>query len=215
MTQRLLVEGKDYYVLAELCKASALPLPKGYDEKNFKDFIVGGKSCEELLSILPAQLKSPGLTNLGIVLDANEVGPQGRFTAIMAILQKHFGSITSPNFGENGLVASFDNIIIGLWCMPDNIGHGYLEHFLEKLIPFDDIMLIEARNTINRLKEEGKWAISDINTQKALIHTYLAWQKEPGKPFGTAIKAGYLDKEQPIAARFLSWMRQTFQLLDD
>ncbi len=43
------------------------------------------------------------------------------------------------------------------------------------------------------------------------MHTWLAWQEEPGKPFGIALKAGYFDHQSPAADHFVDWFMQTFQ----
>ena len=47
---------------------------------------------------------------------------------------------------------------------------------------------------------------------KALIHTWLAWQQNPGRPMGTAIKAGYLQHDAPIALAFVAWLRRLFEI---
>ncbi len=42
------------------------------------------------------------------------------------------------------------------------------------------------------------------------MRTWLAWQEEPGKPFGTAITARYLDADAPPAKALVDWMRRLF-----
>jgi len=51
---------------------------------------------------------------------------------------------------------------------------------------------------------------SDLAKPKAVIHTWLAWQEEPGKPLGTAITAKYLDAGVPEVNDFINWLRQLF-----
>ena len=51
---------------------------------------------------------------------------------------------------------------------------------------------------------------TDLDRPKALIHTWLAWQKEPGKPYGTAITAKFLDPSQPQADILASWLKRLF-----
>jgi AAA15 family ATPase/GTPase len=46
--------------------------------------------------------------------------------------------------------------------------------------------------------------------KKGRIYTYLAWQKEPGKPLGQAITARYLDAAQPKAKEFADWLLLLF-----
>ena len=42
------------------------------------------------------------------------------------------------------------------------------------------------------------------------MHTWLAWQSEPGKPYGQAISAKYLNTDLPMAKTFANWLRRTF-----
>ncbi len=51
---------------------------------------------------------------------------------------------------------------------------------------------------------------SEIHLSKAQIHAYLAWQKEPGKPFGTAITAKYLQADNPHCEKFVEWLKRLF-----
>jgi DNA-binding transcriptional LysR family regulator len=44
----------------------------------------------------------------------------------------------------------------------------------------------------------------------ARMRTWPAWQEEPGKPFGTAITARYLDAHAPPAKALVDWMRRLF-----
>lgn len=43
-----------------------------------------------------------------------------------------------------------------------------------------------------------------------MIHTWLAWQDDPGTPLGQAITKRYLDAEGPHVAAFLSWLTRLF-----
>ena len=47
---------------------------------------------------------------------------------------------------------------------------------------------------------------------KAHVHTWLAWQKEPGKPMGQAITKRYLDANAPHAQQLIVWIRKLFGL---
>lgn len=97
--------------------------------------------------------------------------------------------------------------------MPDSDNNGYLEHFLAKLAPQADELWKHTESTLEQL---GKMAFpnkfSPVRLQKALVNTWLAWQKEPGKRFGDAVKAGYFDAKSPAADAFVDWMTNTFEL---
>ncbi len=49
-----------------------------------------------------------------------------------------------------------------------------------------------------------------VQTAKAKLHTFLAWQEEPGKPIGQAVTAKYLNPNAPQAAEFIQWLRALF-----
>jgi hypothetical protein len=47
---------------------------------------------------------------------------------------------------------------------------------------------------------------------KAFIHTWLAWQKDPGLPMGRAITAKALSADSAIAVSFVNWLNRLFNL---
>ena len=47
---------------------------------------------------------------------------------------------------------------------------------------------------------------------KGALHAWLAWQQDPGMPFGTAIKARILNAEGALADEFFEWLRAVFDL---
>jgi hypothetical protein len=50
-----------------------------------------------------------------------------------------------------------------------------------------------------------------VDRSKAIIHTYLAWQDEPGRPMGPAITKQALQPDTNIARSFTSWLIQLFK----
>jgi hypothetical protein len=52
---------------------------------------------------------------------------------------------------------------------------------------------------------------TEIKSQKAILHSWLAWQETPGLPFGTALRAGYFNKEKETIKPFLNWIEKTFE----
>ena len=47
-------------------------------------------------------------------------------------------------------------------------------------------------------------------TRKAVLHTWLAWQEEPGTPMGQAMTKRYLDPKIHPAPAFEAWLRELF-----
>jgi hypothetical protein len=100
---------------------------------------------------------------------------------------------------------------IGAWLMPNNQTEGMFEDYLLPLIPV--AALIFARETARMARTQGHGSYKEIHESKAVAHTYLAWQDEPGKPLGIAIKAGMFDLDSPRANDFIEWLRNLFQPL--
>ena len=48
------------------------------------------------------------------------------------------------------------------------------------------------------------------NHAKSHLHTWLAWQREPGRPFGTALTAQIFGHDSPETLAFLAWFRRLF-----
>ncbi len=91
--------------------------------------------------------------------------------------------------------------------MPDNQLDGTLEDFLKLLVPEGDVLLPYAGQVLDNLPDTR---FTSPHRPKALMHTWLAWQNEPGKPYGQAINAKYLNTDLPMAKTFANWLRRTF-----
>lgn len=218
--QQLLVEGQDdQHVVWHLCEQHGLPerfevTTPGPEEEQ------GG--IQPLLDDIPVRLRLPTLRTLGIMLDA-DTNAEGRWQIVRDALPEPLRSATPPILVENGWVAEPIDFIgttirIGIWLMPGGgARQGMLEDFALQLIPTDDSLLIKATTILDEvesLEVANAQRYSSTHRSKALIHTWLAWQKNPGRPMGTAIKAGYLRHDAPLALAFVAWLRHLFALND-
>jgi hypothetical protein len=77
---------------------------------------------------------------------------------------------------------------VGVWLMPDNVQDGKLEDFLRTLINEQDGLIEHAETATDKAKTRGA-VFADADRIKAVIHAWLAWQIEPGKPYGLAMKS--------------------------
>ena len=59
---------------------------------------------------------------------------------------------------------------------------------------------------------DDEHVLKPLDEPKAVIHTWLAWQKEPGRPFGTAITARFLDPNVPEVDVLVAWLKRLFFL---
>jgi len=94
--------------------------------------------------------------------------------------------------------------------MPDNQNPGKLEDFLAVLIPPGDRCWPWAEQVTLKAREEYGATFSTLDSIKAQIHTWLAWQEEPGLPFGTAITAATFAHDAMLATLFVRWMTQLY-----
>ena len=211
MRQHLVVEGKDYFFVGELCKIH-FPIPSGFNKGNQKEFLKGGKGFNETLIDFSDVLKTNDLTNVGLIVDADYKGIAGRFQEILNIISKHFDEkIDKIVLHTEGVTFEKDGLKIGIWIMPNNADNGYLEHFIENLIEQDDWVLNEAKDKVDDLLTKEHCRFTEIKKQKAIIYSWLAWQESPGLPFGTAMKAKSLNAHSESAQPFLNWIKNTFE----
>ena len=165
---------------------------------------------EALRERLSSRLK-PGsdLERLGIVVDA-DTDAAARWQSFKGILERA-GYANVPEQPEpEGTVVEHDILPnVGVWIMPDNLQKGRIEDFLSFLVPEDDTLIGRARASLEGIPVEERRFPVHRHT-KALIHTWLAWQKEPGKPLGQAITARYFEAEGPRVAAFLGWLTRVF-----
>lgn len=202
----LLVEGiDDEHVLKHICGNRGIsPL----DEiKNH-----GGK--DELLESIPVRLK--GLNGegdvVGVVIDA-DTNLDARWQSIkhafgeagyqdLPDLPDQNGTIIDPPYGSYLPRA-------GVWIMPDNRMPGILENFLHFLVPLQPNALFDHVNdSVDSIPNDPPFTQCD--KPKAVIHTWLAWQSEPGRPYGTAITARFLDPDVPLVDVLVAWLERLF-----
>lgn len=217
MAQQLIVEGADAHFIASVSMKRNLPAPRGYanKEKFIKEFVVSAGSYDKALVAFREALNRTELTRIGLIVDADEAGGASRWQAIRQILTEEL-----PNFDFSNYALSADGIVIsisatltvGIWIMPDNNGNGYLEHLVAKLAPQQDAIWQQAVATVNSLRQRTDCKFTEIRKQKALVYTWLAWQKEPGKPIGLGVQANYFNANATEADAFVGWIQNVFIL---
>lgn len=196
--RKLLVEGNDdLHVVKSLCMAYAVP-------EVFT--IIDKKGISNLHETLPTELKTSELEVLGILVDA-DTDLVARWQSLRASLTGAGYSVPLQPVPEGTILQENERPTVGIWLMPDNQLPGLLEHFVAELIPGDDPLWPYAQNCVGNIPEQR---FSEVARAKANIHTWLAWQEEPGKPMGTAITARYLDPDSARAQVFVDWLRALF-----
>lgn len=207
----LLVEGNtDLHVVAHLWKSHGLP------ERYFE--ITKCESDKKVLTRLKVLLSAAEEARpkkLGIILDADMQPASDRWNAIKGRLTTEeyssYANYVPPDQLEvDGTILQGEGQYpdIGIWIMPDNLSKGMLEDFLAQLAPEDAMGF--AKGCVTDAKSKGFSSFKDVHRSKAEIHTYLAWQDEPGNPLGISIDAKALDAHLPVAKQFVEFLKKLF-----
>jgi hypothetical protein len=175
--------------------------------------VAGGIST--LQDLVAVQAK--GRHRLGVLLDADLAAG-----AAWSTLRRRLRGIADPPawlppmlaqlpemLPREGLVVENDGRALGVWIMPDNGARGALEDFLVELVPPGDIHWQPARDAVSGAVGRSV-DFAPQHRSKAEIHTWLAWQREPGVPFGRAVRSAYFLHDADGAARFVAWFRRVF-----
>lgn len=203
MKKILLVEGPDdEHVFKNLCGRHGFPL---LDEVRPH----GGYTA--LLDAIPTRLKESDIESLGIVIDA-DTDLASRWAAVSDRLRK--GGYEVPQDPErSGLVLPSPQGTllprVGVWIMPDNNLPGILEDFIRDLVPAGDHLYGYAEQCVAGIDTAEK-LFRDLDLPKVHIHTWLAWQDEPGKPLGQAITRGILDADSAKALEVVAWLKRLY-----
>lgn len=199
----LLVEGKDdAHVFHALFGQRQLPKLSEIREH-------GG--WDQLLEVIPVRLKESDIEALGVVLDA-VTSVAGRWVSVRNRLSAAgYAPPSEPNSQGVVLNPPPDTILprVGIWLMPNNTVPGKLEDFLRYLVPQGSALFAYAETTVDNIPRDLR-LFKPVDQPKALIHTWLAWQSEPGRPLGQSITAGFLKHTAAEADILVSWLQRLF-----
>ncbi len=205
----LLVEGKDdLRLIPELVERAGVPWgPPGAMIVRIHET----DGYEKLAQQLPLQLKNAGLQRLGIVADANS-DPAARWRSLAATVSAECALPEKPPQGGFVAPVTRSGKRLGVWMMPDNTSRGMMETFLLALRPAVNTQLFaHAEGAVDGARTTGA-PFSPSHRDKALIHTWLAWQDPPGRQLHDAVKQAMLDPSLPYAAPFVAWFKSLYEL---
>jgi hypothetical protein len=203
-TRLLLVEGQeDKHVVWHLCRRHGID-----NEALFDVHDAGG--FERLREDLGQRPKF-GLQSIWVIVDADDSSVD-RWRSLRDVFVKlgypEVPKSPSPNGTVLPAVGSLARI--GIWLMPDNESPGILEDFLTRLVVEGDPLLPRAKAAVDAIPDQER-RFAGVKQPKALLHTWLAWQEEPGAPLGQAITRHYLETNHELATRFIAWLRSMFE----
>jgi hypothetical protein len=163
-----------------------------------------------VLRAMPLAVNASTGRAVGFVLDA-DMDIRSRWQAVGNILSQF--QLTLPAApSPDGFIAEIPKLQtrVGVWIMPDNVtSFGALEDFVRTLVPQNDLIFPLAEKSTKQAQGLGAH-FSDKDRIKAELHAWLAWQEEPGRPFGVAIKARYFEARSDVADLFVEWFKRLF-----
>lgn len=199
----LLVEGRDdREVVFQICNRHCINNRELF-EVVAKD---GYDSLKDDLTVRPLT----DVEVIGAIVDA-DVDPDARWASMCeALAEAEYKDLPELPCEEGTIIPAQGKLpCVGIWLMPNNRLAGILEDFLSFLISQDDVLLEQARLCIEGIPKEER-LFRDSYRSKALIHTWLAWQEEPGTPLGLAVTRRYLGCDHELVKQFLAWLTRLF-----
>ncbi len=209
----LIVEGKnDAYVFGELLIKHNFIIAKGENGQRKEIVIKEQGGFENLKKNLKTTIKSAD-NSLAIVVDADDQDIAHRWQSLTDRLRDAgyaAENIPVAPLAEGTMIEDEELPTIGIWIMPDNSSAGKIETFLKNIVADDKSDLWEfAGETIEKLPQT---LFKDKDKEKAHVHTYLAWQKDPGISMRTAIQTKCFQYDKPEAKSFVEWIKKVFEL---
>jgi hypothetical protein len=200
----LLVEGKDdEHVLYRLRDHHQLPTTFVIKDK---------KGLDNLLETLDTELDAGGLERLGVIVDA-DTAPNTRWQSLRNIFALSDCPLPDQADPLGTIVELSGRTLtrVGVWVMPDNAAEGMLEDFVRSLVPPGDILLKFAEECVDEVMARDR-RFPEGHRSKALIHTWLSWQEQPGTPLGLAIKNSRMNPKAASVLPLKDWLRRLFDL---
>ena len=211
----LLVEGRtEKWLIPHLMEQREVdwePAPKKY-AVDIKE--AGGLVTDS--DWIGTQFKDSGLVALGIVFDADEIDGHrdNRWVKMQSCCRRMGIALPDSPPAEGFFIVLPSGIRFGAWMMPNNQPPGMLETFLLALLKPEEkngALFQHAKASVTRAKELGA-PFKAVHHDKALMHTWLAWQDQPGAQLHDAIKFKILDAASPSADGFVGWFKNLFQV---
>lgn len=204
MKRVLLVEGvDDEHVMKHLFRHGGLPR---------LDDIANVGGVDRLLETFPVRLKESDVIALGVVIDA-DTNLANRWQSLRDRLRNvGYNDVPDLPHREGTVLGAPVGVLlprVGIWIMPNNYTSGQLEDFLRFLIPAGSRLFEHAESSVNSIPIDER-RFEDNVRSKVVLHTWLAWQQEPGRPLGIAITARFLDPNVPEVDVLIAWLRRLF-----
>ena len=211
----LLVEGQDdKRVIPELMERNGITWELG--PKQYCVEIVAAGGLSQLLepSFLGVSRKRAGLRRLGLLVDS-DTNTEATWLRVSQALSKA-GIATNTQALDTPMSKGLVTTGVprwGVWMMPDNLSTGMLETFLGHLVkPEQNELWEHSKAACDSARDKGAPFRYPTHLDKARIHTFLAWQREPGRQLHQALKHNLLSADCSYAQPFVDWFCQLYEI---
>lgn len=200
--KKLLVEGNDdQHVIWALCEQ--FKINETFD-------VIDCEGIEKLFDQIPVRLKQSNIDTIGIIIDADS-DLQLRWNNLKQLLNAQ-GFVLPEILPESGLILSeLGRITIGVWIMPNNNLNGMLEDFINFLVPPDDALFPIINENLNEIERKQLNKYKLIHKSKAIVHSWLSVQEDPGTPMGLSITKRYLTTDDNTCKKIICWLNDLYK----
>lgn len=214
----LLVEGAtEKRAIPELVEANGILWEKSTGKYIVYIDELGGvdQKKEVKSSVISNELNVANRKALGLIVDADN-NCASRWQSVRNACLKFIPDLPLdlPPQGlvHNTFTKNKKPVKFGVWIMPDNKTEGMLETFLAYLVKDESEALWQySQQVVSEAKNQGA-NYKPTHIDKANIHTWLAWQDEPGNQLHIAVKKKILDPQHPKAQSFINWFKILYSL---
>lgn len=209
----LLVEGsQDKNFVEQLLQRQKIHYGDDFKVKNCTNL---GKAFKEL----KIAIKGGSYSHIGIILDADQAITQYWSNLNSILKSEEINNLPKKPNKKGTIIEETDDFPrIGIWIMPNNEEDGFLESYISFLVKDDDKLLPLARKTVEKLITDEKNLFKIEHKEKAVIYTWLAWQKKAGSSLGGAVSAQFSENEKQNyvldnekTSDFRNWLQGVFK----
>ena len=168
-------------------------------------------SITKLKTSFKMHLKSSNiLRKLWVIIDA-DTSYACAWQSIRDILERS-GKYNPPlQLCPKGLILTpidENDLVVGVWIMPNNQDVGMLEDFMMGIIPEDNMLLHEAETVLTNIEKKNIQKYKNVHRAKAKLHTWLAWHDEPGDSVNVAIRKNLFSQDKELVIAFRAWLME-------